>query len=104
MAEEGLSGTFREAESAHTTWAVLVAETVDREGLVAAQTPQAFVAESLRAAFAGDLAGATDCASLVESRGGRVAVVGGDPRLAKVTTVADLEHVAALLGAEEPRP
>ena len=47
----------------------VVAETLDREGLVAVQTPQAFVADSLRAAFAGDLAGATDCASLVERRG-----------------------------------
>jgi len=79
-----------------------VAETVDREGLVAVQTPQAFVADSLRAAFAGDLAGATDCASLVERRGGRVAVVDGDSRLAKVTTIADLEHAAGLLGPPEP--
>ena len=82
----------------------VVAETVDREGLVAVQTPQAFVAESLRAAFAGELAGATDCASLVERRGGRVAVVDGDPRLAKVTTVADLERVAGLLDSAEPAP
>jgi len=80
----------------------LVAETVDREGLVAVQTPQAFVADTLRAAFAGDLAGATDCASLVERRGGRVAVVDGDPRLGKVTTVADLDHVAELLDPGEP--
>jgi len=82
----------------------LVAETVDREGLVAVQTPQAFVAESLRAAFAGELGGATDCASLVERRGGRVGVVDGDPRLAKVTTVADLERVAGLLDSAEPAP
>ncbi len=80
----------------------VVAETVDREGLVAVQTPQAFVAESLRAAFAGELAGATDCASLVERLGGRVAVVDGDPRLAKVTTVGDLERVTGLLDFEEP--
>ena len=82
----------------------VVAETLDRDGLVAVQTPQAFVAESLRAAFGGDLAGATDCASLVERRGGRVAVVEGDPRLAKVTTLADLERVAGLLDGEEPGP
>jgi 2-C-methyl-D-erythritol 4-phosphate cytidylyltransferase len=80
----------------------VVAETVDREGLVAVQTPQAFVADSLRAAFAGDLAGATDCALLVERRGGRVAVVDGEPRLAKITTAADLAHVAALLDHGEP--
>jgi 2-C-methyl-D-erythritol 4-phosphate cytidylyltransferase len=79
----------------------LVAETVHREGLVAAQTPQAFLADRLRAAFAGDLAGATDCASLVERHGGRIAVVEGDPRLVKVTTVDDLDYVARLLEGNE---
>ena len=82
----------------------VVVETVDREGLVVVQTPQAFVADTLRAAFTGDLAGATDCASLVERRGGRVAVVDGDPRLAKVTTIADLERVAGFLDSEAPHP
>lgn len=75
----------------------VVAETVDRDGLVVAQTPQAFLAPSLRRAFAGDLAGATDCASLVERSGGRVAVVAGDSRLLKVTTPADLALVESLL-------
>ena len=46
-----------------------------------------------------DDADASDCASLVERRGGRVAVVLGDPALAKVTERADLERVEALLGA-----
>jgi 2-C-methyl-D-erythritol 4-phosphate cytidylyltransferase len=75
----------------------VIGETVDREGLVAAQTPQAFLAPMLRRAFAGDLSDATDCASLVERSGGRVAVVEGDPRLLKVTTPADLALVEALL-------
>ena len=75
----------------------VVAETVDREGLVTAQTPQAFLAETLRRAFAGELAGATDCASLVERAGGRVAVVNGDRRLLKVTTPADLALVESWL-------
>ena len=75
----------------------VVAETVSRDGLVAAQTPQAFLAESLRRAFTRDIADATDCASLVERSGGRVAVVDGDPRLLKLTTPADLERVEALL-------
>ncbi|HWH05734.1 MAG TPA: 2-C-methyl-D-erythritol 4-phosphate cytidylyltransferase [Gaiellaceae bacterium] len=74
-----------------------VVETLDRTGLVAVQTPQAFLAPVLRAAFGGELAGATDCASLVEARGGRVKVVEGDPRLAKVTTTADLELVESWL-------
>jgi 2-C-methyl-D-erythritol 4-phosphate cytidylyltransferase len=77
-----------------------VLETVPRDDLVAAQTPQAFLAPALRLAFTGELAGATDCASLVERSGGRVAVVDGDPRLVKVTTHDDLALVEALLAAQ----
>jgi 2-C-methyl-D-erythritol 4-phosphate cytidylyltransferase len=74
-----------------------IVETLPREELVAAQTPQAFVAPVLRNAVAGELAGATDCASLVEAQGGRVTTVAGDPRLLKVTDAADLELVASFL-------
>jgi 2-C-methyl-D-erythritol 4-phosphate cytidylyltransferase len=76
-----------------------IAETVSREGLVGAQTPQAFLADALRRAYSGDVSSATDCASLVERDGGRVAVVEGDARLLKVTTPDDLELVELLLGA-----
>jgi 2-C-methyl-D-erythritol 4-phosphate cytidylyltransferase len=78
----------------------VVTETVDRAHLVAVQTPQAFLADRLRAAYAADITGATDCSSLVERAGGVVGVVEGDPRLAKVTTREDLAHVARLLDAE----
>jgi len=74
-----------------------VIETLEREGLVAAQTPQAFVASVLRTALGGDVAGATDCASLVEAAGGRVRIVAGDPKLLKVTDPPDLELVASWL-------
>jgi 2-C-methyl-D-erythritol 4-phosphate cytidylyltransferase len=74
-----------------------VVETLVRGELVAAQTPQAFVASVLREAVAGDLAGATDCSSLVEARGGRVAAVPGDPRLLKVTSPEDLNLIEAWL-------
>ena len=74
-----------------------VVETLEREDLVAAQTPQAFVASVLRTALGGDVAGATDCASLVEAAGGRVCVVEGDPRLLKITDAADLELVSSWL-------
>jgi 2-C-methyl-D-erythritol 4-phosphate cytidylyltransferase len=80
-----------------------VVETLAREGLVAVQTPQAFVAPVLRTALAppsdnlSQAAAATDCAALVEARGGRIAVVAGDERLLKVTTRADLERVARWL-------
>lgn len=77
----------------------VVVETVSREGLVGAQTPQAFLAPALRRAFGGDLSEATDCASLVERAGGRVAVTEGDPRLLKVTTAGDLALVESLLSA-----
>ncbi len=77
----------------------VVVETLDRDDLVGAQTPQAFLAPSLRRAFAGDLSAATDCATLVERAGGRVAVVAGDSRLVKVTTASDLALVELLLTA-----
>jgi 2-C-methyl-D-erythritol 4-phosphate cytidylyltransferase len=72
----------------------VVTETLDRSQLVAVQTPQAFVADVRRAAAGGE---GTDCASLVEGRGGRVKVVEGDPRLIKVTTPADLALVESWL-------
>jgi 2-C-methyl-D-erythritol 4-phosphate cytidylyltransferase len=75
-----------------------VEETVERDGLWAVQTPQAFAADRLRHALArNNLLQATDCAGLVEAAGGRVKVVEGDPRLLKVTSVADLETVAGWL-------
>jgi 2-C-methyl-D-erythritol 4-phosphate cytidylyltransferase len=76
-----------------------VAETIDRSGLVAVQTPQAFVATVLRAALArgGD---GTDCAGFVERAGGRVRIVAGDARLVKVTSDADLAFAELLLAAE----
>jgi 2-C-methyl-D-erythritol 4-phosphate cytidylyltransferase len=77
-----------------------VVETVPREGLFAVQTPQAFVASVLREALEGDLSRASDCASLVEARGGRVKVVEGDPRLLKVTVAEDLALVESLLDVE----
>jgi len=77
----------------------VVVETLARDELVAVQTPQAFVASVLRAAFAAsdDWSRATDCASLVEAAGGRVKVVSGDERLLKVTTPADLARVEGFL-------
>jgi 2-C-methyl-D-erythritol 4-phosphate cytidylyltransferase len=69
-----------------------VVETIDRESLVIAQTPQAFVWPALRDAAAGGDE-ATDCAAMVEARGGRIKVVAGDPRLVKITDAADLELV-----------
>jgi 2-C-methyl-D-erythritol 4-phosphate cytidylyltransferase len=60
------------------------------------QTPQAFAADALRRAQTNGV-DATDCAGLVEAAGGRVKVVAGDPRLLKVTSVADLATVSGWL-------
>jgi 2-C-methyl-D-erythritol 4-phosphate cytidylyltransferase len=73
-----------------------VEETVARDRLWAVQTPQAFPAETLRRAALGG-GEATDCAGLVETFGGRIKVVPGDPQLLKVTTLDDLARVAGLL-------
>ena len=75
-----------------------VVETLPRGELAAAQTPQAFAAGALRAALGGD-ADASDCASLVEARGGRVKIVPGDRRLLKVTDAEDLALIERLLVA-----
>ena len=78
-----------------------VVETLDREELVAVQTPQAVVAQVLRKALADSSAApASDCAALVERAGGRVKVVPGDQRLVKVTDAADLELLERLLADE----
>jgi 2-C-methyl-D-erythritol 4-phosphate cytidylyltransferase len=74
-----------------------VVETVDRSGLYAVQTPQAFLAPVLRSALAAEGTTATDCAGLVEERGGRVRLVQGDHRLVKVTTPEDLAFVESML-------
>jgi 2-C-methyl-D-erythritol 4-phosphate cytidylyltransferase len=81
-----------------------VVETLHRSELVAAQTPQAFVSSALREALSGELADASDCASLVELRGGRIKIVEGDRRLLKVTDPDDLDLVArwALEGSGPP--
>ena len=71
---------------------------VDRDGLVAVQTPQAFRAGALRAAHARE-AEATDDASLVEAAGGKVVVVDGSPTNLKITRPDDLVVAEALLRA-----
>jgi 2-C-methyl-D-erythritol 4-phosphate cytidylyltransferase len=67
----------------------MVVDTPPRNELVAVQTPQAFRAAVLRQVHASG-GEATDDAALVESVGGRVAVVAGSDDLRKVTTADDL--------------
>lgn len=77
-----------------------VVATIERAGLVAVQTPQAFVAAVLRRAHAtgGD---ATDDAALVEATGAVVAVVPGDPGNRKLTTAADLSWARSIVAAAD---
>jgi 2-C-methyl-D-erythritol 4-phosphate cytidylyltransferase len=73
-----------------------VVETVDRTSLVAVQTPQAFRADVLRRAHA-SASDATDDAALVESVGGTVVIVPGEPTNLKVTNARDLAIAQSLL-------
>lgn len=74
-----------------------VVETLDRSGLVAVQTPQAFRASVLRRAHAGD-AEATDDAGLLELIGAEVAVVPGEATNVKLTRATDLALLESFLG------
>jgi len=79
---------------------LLVKNTPDRKYLWRAQTPQIFRWQVLMEAYAQSdeaLLGATDDASLVEARGGRVAVVLGSPENFKVTDRVDLRHAEQIL-------
>jgi 2-C-methyl-D-erythritol 4-phosphate cytidylyltransferase/2-C-methyl-D-erythritol 2,4-cyclodiphosphate synthase len=79
------------------------AGTVDRSGLWRAQTPQGFRYAAILAAhrsLAGQ--GLTDDAAVAERAGLPVALVEGDEENIKVTTQADLERAARLLGGGGP--
>ena len=71
---------------------------VDRNSLVAVQTPQAFGADILRRAHAGG-ADASDDATLVEAVGGSVVVVPGQPTNRKLTDPGDLTVAESVLAA-----
>jgi len=74
--------------------------TPDRRRLWAAQTPQAFPAALLRAAYQRaqqEGISATDDAALVAACGGTIVVLEGEPANLKITTETDLVIAAALL-------
>ena len=77
------------------------AQTVPREGLWRAQTPQAFRRDRLIAAYAAWPTDAepTDDAGVVERAGGRVVLTPGDPLLMKLTYPEDFEMAERLAGA-----
>jgi 2-C-methyl-D-erythritol 4-phosphate cytidylyltransferase len=85
-----VSDTVKRVEGDH------VVATVPRDDLVVVQTPQAFRAMLLREAYATGVS-VTDDAALVESVGGKVVAVPGDPRNLKLTVAYDLEVMRAML-------
>ena len=83
----------------------LVRETVPRDELWAAQTPQAFRRDLLVASLADPRASGatfTDEAGLLESLGHPVAIVAGDPFNLKVTVAGDLAIADAILRSRRP--
>lgn len=83
----------------------VVAETIPRDGLYLAQTPQGFSREVLRDAVALGRSGveATDEAMLAERAGHRVRLVAGAPENVKITTADDLEAAGRRAGASHGR-
>jgi 2-C-methyl-D-erythritol 4-phosphate cytidylyltransferase len=75
-----------------------ITKTLDRDSLVAVQTPQAFRADVLRAAHATGADG-TDDAALVEAAGGRVLVVDGELTNFKITEPADLDRARSMVAS-----
>lgn len=89
----------------------LLGETVPREGLYMAQTPQVFrkkmIVEAYAKLAAGEiLAGAapTDDAQVVNAAGFEVTAVDGDARNIKITTPGDVSLVNAILKSLPARP
>ena len=89
----------------------IIRDTLPRDEVFLAQTPQAFRVGVLRDALlrgealaqAGTLTDATDEAMLAEAAGHHVHLVEGDPRNLKITTPDDLDIAERLLGAPSAR-
>ena len=94
-----VAGTLKRVGSDHT-----ISETVSREGLWEAQTPQVFRRQLLLDAHArrGDFK-ATDDAQLVERLGKKVTIITGSPINMKITTKEDLRLAEQALKAL-PKP
>lgn len=76
-----------------------ILETVPRDGLFRAQTPQAFRFAALMDAHRAGITGATDDASLLEALGQAVAIVPGSESNIKLTYPDDLARLEAAMSA-----
>ena len=104
VADPSLDGVVPAVPSVDTIKMVdeqgVIVSTPRRARLLRAQTPQVFRWQALMDAYAqaeAVVAEATDDASLVEVRGGRVAVVEGSPENFKITDRLDLRHAEQIL-------
>lgn len=72
---------------------------VEREGLMRVQTPQAFAARALRAAYAaiGDDGAFTDDLAVVRAHGGKCVLIEGEARLMKLTYAEDFPVLERML-------
>jgi 2-C-methyl-D-erythritol 4-phosphate cytidylyltransferase/2-C-methyl-D-erythritol 2,4-cyclodiphosphate synthase len=79
-----------------------ITEDVAREGLMRIQTPQAFRAEVVRAAYARLAADAsmTDDIAVVRAHGVEATLVDGDAKLMKITYSKDMAMLERMLGGE----
>lgn len=96
---DGAIPVLRVSDTVKRMDGTVVAETVPRDVLALAQTPQAFRRGALEAAHrAASLEGfeSTDDSALVERAGFKVVAVPGEASNMKVTTAADLPIAAAL--------
>ena len=75
--------------------AEVILETVDRDHLRIAQTPQGFPSQTLKAAYAAANTEFTDDASLYQAYGQPVISVIGDAQAHKITVPSDLERASA---------
>jgi 2-C-methyl-D-erythritol 4-phosphate cytidylyltransferase / 2-C-methyl-D-erythritol 2,4-cyclodiphosphate synthase len=77
-----------------------VLETVDREVLRSAQTPQGFLSAELKAAYTSAEGEFTDDAALMQAAGHTILAVEGDERAFKITTPADLAAAELRFGGK----
>ncbi len=96
-----LHGTIKRVSGSNT-----IDQTISREGLFEAQTPQVFRKDILLKAYAALPAGSTptDDAQAVEQSGHPVHVVASDPRNIKITTPGDMTLAAAVLKTITRKP
>jgi 2-C-methyl-D-erythritol 4-phosphate cytidylyltransferase / 2-C-methyl-D-erythritol 2,4-cyclodiphosphate synthase len=85
------------ADTLKRTKGGFIQETIPREGLFRAQTPQAFRFSTLLTAHDAGVAGATDDASLLEAIGLSVAIVPGSESNIKLTYPDDLARLEAAM-------